>query len=248
MSTATVWLINPKGRKEKGSTTTMSKTKTAGRTPAQIAATKKLVALNKARKADKAPAKSAAPKAKRAYSKAATPAKKVYKRNPLPPRVKAHAAEAGGILKANIIPAAMGAGAALAFDQVWGRLPISDKIRANPNLKYPVQVIGALALGMAAERLLPEGQKHHAVTLARGPLTVIMYNFGQAFLSKNYPNLTLKGYEADALAEILEAEQPVQALPAPVESGVGEVLDLRMNTVDGLGNWYAQPAYADAAY
>lgn len=247
MSTATVWLINPKGRKEKGSTTTMSKTKTAGRTPAQIAATKKLVALNKARKADKAPAKSAAPKAKRAYSKAATPAKKVYKRNPLPPRVKAGMGEAGGILQTNLIPAAMGAGAALGFDLIWGKLPIGDKLRTG-NLKYPVKVIGALALGMAAERLLPEGQKHHAVTLARGPLTVILHDFGKDFIAKNYPSLTLAAYEADALAEILEAEQPVQALPAPVESGVGEVLDLRMNTVDGLGNWYAQPAYADAAY
>lgn len=247
MSTATVWLINPKGRKEKGSTTTMSKTKTAGRTPAQIAATKKLVALNKARKADKAPAKSAAPKAKRAYSKAATPAKKVYKRNPLPPRVKAGMGEAGGILQTNLIPAAMGAGAALGFDLIWGKLPIGDKLRTG-NLKYPVKVIGALALGMAAERLLPEGHKHHAVTLARGPLTVILHDFGKDFIAKNYPSLTLAAYEADALAEILEAEQPVQALPAPVESGVGEVLDLRMNTVDGLGNWYAQPAYADAAY
>lgn len=247
MSTATVWLINPKGRKEKGSTTTMSKTKTAGRTPAQIAATKKLVALNKARAAGKTPAKPAAAKPKRSYAKDAPAKAKTYKRNPLPPRVKAHAAEAGGILHANLIPAAMGAGAALGFDLIWGKLPIGDKLRTG-NLKYPVKVIGALALGMAAERLLPEGQKHHAITLARGPLTVILHDFGKDFMAKNYPGVTLAAYEADALAEIMETEQPVQALPAPVESGVGEVLDLRMNTVDGLGNWYAQPNYADAAY
>lgn len=256
MSTATVWLINPKGRKEKGSTTTMSKTKTAGRTPAQIAATKKMLAGLKryrAAQAAKAPtgAGSAKPKQAKSYAKTtaapAAPKAKTYKRNPLPPRVKAGMGEAGGILQTNLIPAAMGAGAALGFDLIWGKLPIGDKLRTG-NLKYPVKVIGALALGMAAERLLPEGQKHHAVTLARGPLTVILHDFGKDFIAKNYPSLTLAAYEADALAEILEAEQPVQALPAPVESGVGEVLDLRMNTVDGLGNWYAQPAYADAAY
>lgn len=258
MSTATVWLINPKGRKEKGSTTTMSKTKTAGRTPAQIAATKKMLAgLKRYRAAQAAQGATstsrAQPKQAKTYTKSApaqAPAKaKTYKRNPLPPRVKAHAAEAGGILQANLIPAAMGAGAALGFDLIWGKLPIGDKLRTG-NLKYPVKVIGALALGMAAERLLPPEHKHHAVTLARGPLTVILHDFGKDFIAKNYPKLTLAAYEADALAEIMETEQPVMALPAPaiVEPGVGEALDLRMNTVDGLGNWYAQPSYAGVAY
>lgn len=206
MTAATVWLINPKGRKEKGETTTMSNTNTKkARTPKQIAATKKLVALNKARKAGKTPAKPAAAKPKRSYAKqAAKPAtRKTYKRNPLPPRVK----EAGGILQQNIIPAAMGAGAALGFDLIWGKLPISDNLRAG-KLKYPVKVIGALALGMLAERLLP----------------------------------------AETMAEIMD--EGYQVLPAPQEQAqpVGEALDITMNSLEGLGNWYKQPQYAEAAY
>lgn len=242
MSTATVWLINPKGRNEKGSTTTMSKTKTAGRTPAQIAATKKLVAMNKARAAGKTPAKPA--KAKKTYTKSApTKAKaKTYKRNPLPPRVKAHAAEAGGILQANLIPAAMGAGAALGFDLIWGKLPIGDKLRTG-NLKYPVKIIGALALGMAAERLLPDEHKHHAVTLARGPLTVILHDFGKDFVAKNYPTLTLAAYEADALAEIMaEQDHGAAFLPSPTTATtVGEAIP-ELNGLGNLGGGMYSPA------
>ena len=246
MTAATVWLISPKGRKEKGETTTMSNTNTKkARTPKQIAATKKLVALNKARKAGKTPAKPAAAKPKRSYAKqAAKPAtRKTYKRNPLPPRVK----EAGGILQQNIIPAAMGAGAALGFDLIWGKLPISDNLRAG-KLKYPVKVIGALALGMLAERLLPAEHKHHAVTLARGPLTVILHDAGKDFMAKNYPSLTLAAYEAETMAEIME--EGYQVLPAPQEQAqpVGEALEFTMNSLEGLGNWYKQPQYAEAAY
>lgn len=242
--TATVWLINPKGRGEKGRTTTMSKTTKAkpARSAAQIAATKKLVALNKARKAGHV--KTAA-KPKRSYSKAApkAPAKKVYKRNPLPPRL-AHGAD---ILHDNLYPAAMGAGAALGFDLIWGKLPIGDKLRAG-NLKYPVKIIGAIGLGMLAEKMLPAQHKHHAVTLARGPLTVILHDFGKDFMAKNYPSLTLAAYEADTLAEIME--EGMTYLPSPQaqaaqQSTMGEALEL--NGLSDMGYGFA-PGYEGSGY
>lgn len=257
--TATVWLINPKGRGDKGRTATMSNPKKKPRTDAQKAATAKMLAANKAKR--KAATGHAAPKkAKRTYTKkAASSAKKVvYKKNPLPPRARKQVDHAKNILEDNLIPAAIGAGGALAFDIIWGKLPISPKLRAG-NLKYPVKVLGALALGMAAEHLLPESQKHHAVTLARGGLTVILHDAAKDFMASTYPSLHLAAYEEETLAEIMQLNgyqdalddavgvRQIEALPEP-ELGDGEELGESLELQGLSAAFYNQPQYADAAY
>ncbi len=173
---------------------------TKPRTAAQKAATAKLVAANKKRRATASKATAAPAKAKRTYAKAA-PAKKVYKRNPI--GNSAGVKRGKGMFEENIKPAAMGAAAAIGFDIVWGKMSfIPANLRAG-NLKYPVKLLGALALGVVAEKYLPKQHKHHAATLVRGPLTVIMHDAAKDFMATAYPSLHLDAYEADQMAEIL---------------------------------------------
>ncbi len=167
-----------------------------------------------------------------------------YKRNPLPPRAK-------GLFQENIKPSALGAAAALGFDLVWGRMTfIPASLRAGV-MQYPVKLIGAIALGMAAEKFLPKDYQKHATTLVRGPLTVIMHEAGKKFIQDKYPSLGLMAYEEDQLAEILHEsqmngyayEENYQLQP----NTMGETLQLQ-----GLGGLGASPLYVpqydDVAY
>lgn len=171
------------------------------RTDAQIKATAKLVAANKKRHAAASKATAAPAKAKRTYAKPKAAPAKVYKRNPI--GNSASVKRGKGMFEENIKPAAMGAAAAIGFDIVWGKLSfIPANLRAG-NLKYPVKLLGALALGVVAEKYLPKQHKHHAVTLVRGPLTVIMHDAAKDMMQTMYPSLHLDAYEADQMAEIL---------------------------------------------
>lgn len=219
------------------------------RTAAQKAATAKLVAANKKRRAAAGKTTAAAPakaKAKRSYSKAA-PAKKVYKRNPIG---NSPAAKRGkGMFEENIKPAAMGAAAALGFDIVWGRMTfIPAKLRAG-NLKYPVKALAAIGLGVAAEHFLPKQHKHHAATLVRGPLTVILHDAGKDMMQSMYPSLALAAYEEDQMAEIInemngmeEDEDPIPYQYQPALTQVGESMELQGFNSSSL------PQYDGVAY
>ena len=254
----TLLLINPHKRGTTGRAAKMANAKKP-RTAAQKRATAALVALNKKRRAGVVYQKNPTQKSLFAESKA--PAKKArtyvmkdakgsrkttvtYKRNPLPPRAK-------GLFQENIKPSALGAAAALGFDLVWGRMTfIPPSLRAGV-MQYPVKLIGAIALGMAAEKFLPKEYQKHATTLVRGPLTVIMHEAGKKFIQDKYPSLGLMAYEEDQLAEILHEsqmngyayEENYQLQP----NTMGETLQLQ-----GLGGLGASPLYVpqydDVAY
>ena len=220
------------------------------RTAAQKAATAKLVALNKTRRA--AAGKTAKvyasnpvkPLKKRTYSKAAKP-KKTYKRNPI--GQSAAVKRGKGMFEENIKPAAMGAAAALGFDIVWGRMTfVPANLRAG-NLKYPVKALAAIGLGVAAEKFLPKQHKHHAATLVRGPLTVIAYEAAREFMAATYPKLSLGTYEEDQMAEIIhemngydDEEQAYDYQPAITQ--VGESIELQ-----GFSS-HSLPQYEGVAY
>ena len=221
------------------------------RTAAQKAATAKLVAFNKKRRAavGKA-AKTYAtnpvkPLKSRTYSKAAAP-KKTYKRNPI--GSNASVKRGKGMFEENIKPAALGAAAAIGFDIVWGRMTfIPANLRAG-NLKYPVKLLAALGLGVVAEKYLPQQHKHHAVTLVRGPLTVIMHDAAKDFMATAYPNISLAAYEEDQMAEILyemngyDDDDGIEYEEQPAITQVGEYLE-----VQGL-NAFGMPQYDGVAY
>lgn len=219
------------------------------RTKAQKDATAALVAFNKKRHAAAGKTTAAAPakaKAKRSYSKA-KPTKKIYKKNPI--SQNASVKRGKGMFEENIKPAALGAAAALGFDIVWGRMTfIPANLRAG-NLKYPVKLLAALGLGVAAEKFLPQKHKHHAVTLVRGPLTVIMHDAAKDFMQTTYPNIALAAYEEDQMAEIIHEMNGVdddigfydqiQAHQPQAIENMGERMDL---------NEFAVPQYDNVAY
>lgn len=224
---------------------------TKPRTAAQKAATAKLVAFNKKRHAavGKAAKKYASnpvkPLKSRTYSKKAAP-KKTYKRNPIGSNASVQRGK--GMFEENIKPAAMGAAAAIGFDIVWGRMTfIPANLRAG-NLKYPVKILGALALGVAAEKFLPQQYKRHATTLVRGPLTVIMHDAAKDMMQTMYPSLSLAAYEEDQMAEILhemngyDDEDGIEYEQQPALTQVGESLELQ-----GL-NAFGMPQYDGVAY
>lgn len=245
----TLWLINPHKRGTTGRAAKMANAKKP-RTAAQKAATAALVALNKKRRA--AASKTAKVYAKnpvkplksRTYSKAAP--KKVYKRNPISSNASVQRGK--GMFVENIKPAAIGAGAALAFDIVWGRMTFIPESLRSGNLKYPVKLLGALALGVAAEKVLPKQYQQHATTLVRGPLTVIMHDAAKEFMQSKYPSLALAAYEEEQMAEIMHDmqvngyDEPSYAFEQPQIEQVSENLELQ-----GLGMLNV-PQYDGVAY
>lgn len=220
------------------------------RTKAQKDATAALVAFNKKRRAAAGKTTAAAPakaKAKRSYSQA-KPTKKIYKKNPI--SQNASVKRGKGMFEENIKPAALGAAAALGFDIVWSKA--ATKIGLPPslitgNMQYPVKLLAALGLGVAAEKFLPKQHKHHAVTLVRGPLTVIMHDAAKDFMQTTYPNIALAAYEEDQMAEIIHEMNGVDddigfydqpRAPQAIEN-MGERMDL---------NEFAVPQYDNVAY
>lgn len=238
----TLWLINPHTRGTTGRAAKMANAKKP-RTAAQKAATAKLVALNKKRRAAASSTTATAPKAKRTYAKAAP--KKVYKKNPI--SRSASVQRGKGMFAENVKPAAIGAAAALGFDLVWGRMTfIPASLRAG-NLKYPVKLLGALALGVAAEKFLPKQYQQHATTLVRGPLTVILHEAGKNMMQSMYPSLALAAYEEEQMAEIMHDmqvngyDEVIPYQPQQIEQ-VSENLELQ-----GLGVLNV-PQYDGVAY
>lgn len=219
------------------------------RTAAQKAATAKLVAFNKKRRAAAGKTVAAAPakaKAKRSYSQAA-PAKKVYKKNPI--SQSASVKRGKGMFEENIKPAAMGAAAALGFDIVWGRMTfVPANLRAG-NLKYPVKALAAIGLGVAAEHFLPKQHKHYAATLVRGPLTVILHDAGKDMMQSMYPSLALAAYEEDQMAEIIHEMNGVEDDDAPIPySGQQSITQVGENLqLQGFSS-HSLPQYEGAAY
>lgn len=177
----------------------------------------------KASKRKATPKHTAAPKAaaKRRTARKTT-TKVVYKRNPLPPRAK-------GIFAENIKPALIGAGGALVLDLAFAKLPIPAALKVGI-VRHPVKGLGAIGLGMAAEKL---GVKHDtAVALARGALTVVVHDAAKDLIRTSFPQLALEAYDADALAEL-----------AAAYDDLGEVDALDYDPVAGYAD---APAYNSA--
>lgn len=239
---AQLLLINPKvkpssrrNRKSKGVGTMKRRSK------AQVAATKKLVELNRAkRKAKPAGGKVMARKRRskrksnpvrtlksvRRHGKPASRAafrKSGYSRNPIRSRrIKRRSNPIaklglGGIVKNTIMPAAVGAGGAITLDLLWSFLPIPVSIKTGP-MRHAAKGVGAIGLGLLAGMLI---KKDTANALATGAMTVVMYNAAREAVAQFAPNIALGEYMA------IES-QPV---------GMGEFLEGHSDGIelDGIG-------------
>lgn len=176
--------------------------KKAKRSPKQIAATRRLVALNRARaKGASAPKPRARPAAKkRAAPRAAAPARPkrrtTARRGPGGwPITSAQAASRagralrhrrpnplglGGFVKSTLMPSVVGGAGALALDVAVGLLPLPPALKTGPMAPL-VKAAGAVGIGMLAGQLMG---RRVGEQVAAGGLTVMAYNLGRQMLVK----------------------------------------------------------------
>lgn len=156
------------------------------RTAAQHAATKRLVALNRARKGHKtrarrkspahAYASNPAPRKRRTARRSSTAAThhRKYRRNP--------SVRLGGI-GAMLKPAAMGAMGALGVDLITGYLPLPLAIKVSP-ARHLIKGLLAIGIGMVMKGNLGRN-------MAQGALTVAMHDASKEAVLMVAPSLQL---------------------------------------------------------
>ena len=166
------------------------------RSAAQIAATRKLVALNKRRGKTKRRRSRRRNPVSLARSIPRAPARR-RRRNPI--RRQAYRATSArirrrnpvrrGIVDTTIIPAATATMGALGLDIAWAYLPIPDTVKVGP-MKYLAKAGGAIGLSYLAGMAV---SKKTAETLGVGALTVVMHQAAREFISRTMPTLAMDG-------------------------------------------------------
>jgi len=184
-------LINP--RKRRGAR--------KGRTAAQKAATRKLVALNRAkrgRKSNPSPrsAVSAAPRRRRRTMSINRIVRR-RRRNP--------AGLSGGKIFSLVMPAVKGAVGAIAVDLIWNKLPVPATVKAG-NVGYLAKGAAALAFGFLGQKFLGKT----AAEMAVGSLTVTAYNAIKANVGPSI-GLAGMGYSGAAPAMLPPGRTPALA-------------------------------------
>lgn len=181
-----VLLINPSPRKGKRIMATRKKARTAK----QKAATRRLVALNRARSRPAA----AAPKRRRPKMSSRrpnpAPRKRSKRRTGTWPITTAKAASRAGrrlrhrrpnpidFLTNTLMPSVVGGAGALALDVAFGLLPLPENLRSGPMAPL-VKIAGAVGLGMLASKMV---SRRVGEQVAAGAITVQVYNFAKATL------------------------------------------------------------------
>ncbi|MGD9590846.1 MAG: hypothetical protein AB7Q37_18750 [Pyrinomonadaceae bacterium] len=178
-------LVNPSKPPSKRGQTKMAK----GRTAAQKAATRKLVALNRARRAG-----SAAPKRMRNPIRAVVATPAPYRRpagklrSPVRRRRRNPIGGAAGKDAMTLITGAVpGAIGALALDAVWANLPLPAAIKTG-YVGYAAKGAGAVLLALLARRVV---KRSTADAFGTGALTVMLHGLGKSVISTAVPALNL---------------------------------------------------------
>lgn len=203
-----ILLVNPNLPPSKRRKTAKGKTMAAKkrRTPAQIAATRKLVALNRARR--KAPARKRNPVSKNATAYrtvarlqnpvkssrrrraahsyvVAGAAKPRRRRNPIKPMALLKRPMA--LFKETIKSSLFGAAGAVGVDAVMGYLPLPDVVKTG-YAKHATKGAISVILGAGAGMMI---DKRHASMIASGGLTVALYSAIREFVETNVEGITL---------------------------------------------------------
>ena len=211
---ATLMLINPKGR------TKMAKTR-KHRSPAQKAATRKMLAANRARRGTSV--------TKRLVKRRARNTKPGYFPNPVRRKRRSHVTHAvrqSRRRRSNpislrgpmqlLMPALKGAAGALTVNAVFNYAPLPLFLR-NGKMVYLSKGLIAIALGVFGKKFLG----NTAVQMAEGALTVIATNAAQDLLA----NTGLKLGDADGIAYYSPADIAPGALLSNPEQNLGAYVD-----------------------
>ncbi len=239
---AEIMLVNPRARARKR------------RTPAQKAATRKMVAANKRRKspARRTYATNPAPARRRAVARP-SPARSIvrkrrFKRNPT----------ARGIIESTLKPAAVAAVGALSLDVLWGFAPVPEMLKTGP-FRHVAKGIGALGLGYIAGMVV---DKRMAAQMATGAMTVVMHDAFKEVAARVMPGVPLGYYSAgypagamgayvdgmgayvggDAPSPYLSKDNLSQPFAGPSAANVafskGVTAGANLETEQNMGNWY----------
>jgi hypothetical protein len=192
-------LINPSPRKKGNKKMAHKKHRTA----AQKAATRRMIAANRAkhsgghkRRKTHAYASNPAPRKRRAHAHHAVAHHRKYRRNP------SHRA---GIM-AMFMPSLQGAGGALVVDLITGYVPLPLAIKVSP-ARHLIKGVLAIGLGMVMKGTL--GQN-----MAKGALTVAIHDAGKEAIQIAAPSITLG-------AEPTVADLQGVGYYNPAETGIG---------------------------
>lgn len=205
------------------------------RSAAQRAATKRLVAFNKARRT-----RSANPIARKRHH-----AKRRRRHNPISAghvatirrtarrlsrkvhhvmRRRRHnpirmGGMVGGIVHSLVMPAATATAGALVLDLAWAHLPIPATWKAG-NLQYAAKAAGAVGLALLARKVV---KRQTADAMGVGALTVIMHDAAKSILAKVVPGMNLGFYNP--------------AFPVGIMNNVGEYMGDTGEYVGGMGQY-----------
>lgn len=191
-----VLLVNPRRRRSR-----------KRRSPAQLAATRKMIAANRKR----------SPRRKRRrnpigpYARGRSSGVGMYVSNPR--RRKRRAATRRptrarrrtrirrnptmrGIINSMVIPAATAGAGALALDVLWGYVPVPDAIKTGP-MRHVAKGLGAVVLGQLVGMA---GGRKMGDTMALGALTVVFHSAFREMTAQFMPNIPLGYYSAGANA------------------------------------------------
>jgi len=212
---AELMLVNPRKRRK-------------ARSPAQRAATRKLVARNRKRKRNPArhtTVARVAPVRRKRRAVARRPVRRRrIRRNP----------SARGIINTTLIPAAVAGAGALSLDVLWGFVPVPATLKTGP-FRHVIKGAGAIGMGYLAGMVV---NKKTAGQLATGALTVVMYNAMREMAARFMPNVPF-GYVSSGM--------PVGEY---VSGGMGEYVagDTNPYLANSLTEPFAAPSAVDLAY
>ena len=187
---ATIALVNPSRRKGWRKMATRKH-----RTAAQRAATRKLVALNRARRSGRTTHRRKA-RRKSSARHVTTPRRHHTNRvNPNPRR--RHRARRrnpmGGMLSGafwmgEVVPTTVGAVGALGIDVAIGYLPLPAIVQTNAMVRNVVKIAGALGLGYLAQMVTT---RKTGEEVAAGAIAVTLYDMVKGFLVNSFPTLPI---------------------------------------------------------
>lgn len=193
------------------------------RSAAQKAATRRLVAANRARRA---PAK----RAKRRANPLALATVSRRRRNPIARarvtrRRRRNPVASKGAYMDMMKQSAIAASGALVLDAAWGYLPIPANFKIG-GISHVAKGAGAIVMGMLASKVV---SKRTASNMTLGALTVIMHNAAREVMATALPAIRMDGLGYYSPGMVVGGmNEYVNALPA---GGMGEYVSPNM-TVD----------------
>lgn len=211
------------------------------RSAAQRAATKRLVAFNKARKSNPIrrrrrarSAVAAAPRrsVRRRRNPIGSVRRRIHRRRRNPIAMK-------GLLHSLVMPALTASTGALLLDVLWAKLPIPANLKGG-SLQYVTKGIGAIGLSLLAEKSKLVNRQT-AEALGVGALTVVFHDALRGVLKGIVPQLGFSEYVSGL--GYINAGWPAGTLDAPntAAASMGEYVGAYMS---GDANYDANNAYA----